>query len=336
MKKNKENNFLKNRIFHFETNSNRLKLFKSIDKKDKINTFTINNKSKKKSPKFIKRNLTNDEINFMKQRIKKSNNKNYEKDEIKKSMGQIINKLILLKTEINKINSADKEKLNIFKLYNPINNFKYKTLKKSKTKNKYLLYINDYYKNKHKLFLQNKIINSEIINKNIINKEENELNIKNYKENEDSTKNMKSLKSFDELNLFKNNNIINDKKKLKPNFFSLDNISFISNNKTIEKKYYSENKNNLNSNKIIQNHMKYIEKIKDNELMDLIKRYKKSLNKNKIEELFHYRSLVFPAPLINYLIKLKKELIIDKYRNEYIKKIERYNTNNIFNEFTII
>ena len=48
MKKNKENNFLKNRIFHFETNSNGLKLFKSIDKKDKINTFTINNKSKKK------------------------------------------------------------------------------------------------------------------------------------------------------------------------------------------------------------------------------------------------------------------------------------------------
>ena len=79
----------------------------------------------------------------------------------------------------------------------------------------------------------------------------------------------------------------------------------------------------------MHNHIKYIEKIKDNELLDLINRYKKSLNKNKKEEIFHFRSLVFPTPLINYLIQMKRELTIDKYRNEYLNKLDRYNTHNI-------
>ena len=89
------------------------------------------------------------------------------------------------------------------------------------------------------------------------------------------------------------------------------------------------NKEKIKNNNEIHNHLKYIEKIKDNELMDLMKRYKKSINKNKAEEISHYRSLVFPTPLINHLIKMKKELIIDKYRNEYINKMDRYNINNI-------
>ena len=52
----------------------------------------------------------------------------------------------------------------------------------------------------------------------------------------------------------------------------------------------------------MNNHIKYIEKIKDNELLDLINRYKKSLSKNKKEENFHFRSLVFPTPLREIII----------------------------------
>ena len=77
----------------------------------------------------------------------------------------------------------------------------------------------------------------------------------------------------------------------------------------------------------MNNHLKYIEKIKDNELLDLIKRYKKLINKNTIEEISHYKS--FSNPLINYLIQMKKELTIDKYRNEYLNKMDRYNIKNI-------
>ena len=91
-------------------------------------------------------------------------------------------------------------------------------------------------------------------------------------------------------------------------------------------------KEKIKNNNEIHNHLKYIEKIKDSELMDLMKRYKKSINKNKAEEISHYRSLVFPTPLINHLIKMKTELIIDKYRNEYINKMDRCNINNILSD----
>ena len=43
----------------------------------------------------------------------------------------------------------------------------------------------------------------------------------------------------------------------------------------------------------------------------------------------HIQRFVFPKELITYLIKMKKELILDKFRTEYFNKLERYNLNNI-------
>ena len=43
----------------------------------------------------------------------------------------------------------------------------------------------------------------------------------------------------------------------------------------------------------------------------------------------HIQRFVFPQELINYLIKMKKELIVDKFRTEYFNKLDRYNLNNI-------
>ena len=51
------------------------------------------------------------------------------------------------------------------------------------------------------------------------------------------------------------------------------------------------------------------------------------MKKNKKEEIYHKKSLVFPSELVNYIIKAKKELIIDKYRNEYLNKIDTYKYN---------
>ena len=43
----------------------------------------------------------------------------------------------------------------------------------------------------------------------------------------------------------------------------------------------------------------------------------------------HIQRLVFPTELITYLIKMKKELIVDKFRTEYFNKLDRYNLNNV-------
>ena len=77
----------------------------------------------------------------------------------------ILNKLIRLKHKINEINYVNKRKNNLIRLYKP----KKKLSEDKKTsKNKYILYINDYLNNKKKLLLlKNKTITYEFENKNI-------------------------------------------------------------------------------------------------------------------------------------------------------------------------
>ena len=69
-------------------------------------------------------------------------------------------------------------------------------------------------------------------------------------------------------------------------------------------------RNSYNYNNIITNHANYIDKIRDSELINLINKFKKSMKKNQKEEINHRKSLVFPSELVNYIIKMKKELII--------------------------
>ena len=97
-----------------------------------------------------------------------------------------------------------------------------------------------------------------------------------------------------------------------------------------EKAEEDENKNNLSQSFLIyKDHINYIKRIRQNELLYLISRYKKSLYKNKLEEMSHIQRFVFPKELITYLIKMKNELIVDKFRVEYFKKLDRYSLNNI-------
>lgn len=108
--------------------------------------------------------------------------------------------------------------------------------------------------------------------------------------------------------------------KKKSKVFSATKKSIIDMNKNLKR---------CSQSIIMNNHIKYIQKIRDKELVDLIDRYKKSINKNKIEEINHYENRVFPNELIEYLITLKRQLTIDKYKNEYISKIDRYKTNDL-------
>ena len=137
-------------------------------------------------------------------------------------------------------------------------------------------------------------------------------------------------------------NIFNPTPKLFHYKENKDNSCFIKKNFSpkYKSKIISETEQNITETKknpskrsiqsiIMNNHIKYIQKIRDKELVDLIDRYKKSINKNKIEEINHYENRVFPNELIEYLIILKRQLTIDKYKNEYISKIDRYKTNDL-------
>ena len=311
------------RKFNINNNSY-LKIIKNnyYKNKNKENS-NIKNEIIKSVPYNSKLSLSKDDF-FPENKAKKSIINDDGKETNIQSMNMILNKLIKLKNKINEINILNKKKTNLIRIYKPS-----KTLSKEKKnlKNKYLLYINDYYNNKKKLLLQkNKTITFETEN-NIKKKckrkmnTENPINCKIKDINNDSINIIQKFNSLEESNLNKD---YNDSYMNKLYYFSKD--------KNSDKKsfYLSErNKEKIKNHNEIHNHLKYIEKIKDNELMDLMKRYKKSINKNKTEENSHYRSLVFPTPLINHLIKMKKELIIDKYRNEYINKMDRYNIKNI-------
>ena len=76
----------------------------------------------------------------------------------------------------------------------------------------------------------------------------------------------------------------------------------------------------------MDNHIKYINKIRDKEMILLINRYKKEMRENKRIGINHYYNSVYPVAMIQYLIKTKDDLTIDKYRNEYLNKIDRYKT----------
>ena len=137
------------------------------------------------------------------------------------------------------------------------------------------------------------------------------------------------------------NNLEIEKKESHKNSINFEDVSIP---KIIpQKKEKSQNEQNVKNNNdnnsisnnsfiIYQDHINYIKRIRENELLNLINRYKKSMQKNQQEEMTHIQRFVFPQELIlliTYLIKMKKELIVDKFRTEYFNKLERYNLNNI-------
>ena len=287
------------------------------------------------------------------------------------SMNKILGKLINLKTKLNQIKIKKKRSTKLLKL----KKLKPKIMCKTESKNKYLLFMNDYYKNKlllkkRKQNLENALSEEErndnynrFLNPAFINFEKTDINnnesSKQTKlselitiENDDEIRNKENNSSY-KFNSRKNskfsfrkslfaNNLEIEKKESNKHLINFDDIiipKIIPEKKEKEKiiKDYndkeskkSNNSNNIsNSFIIIQDHINYIKRIRENEILDLINRYKKSMQRNELEEMSHIQRFVFPTDLISYLIKMKKELTVEKFRTEYFNKLERYNLNNI-------
>jgi len=272
------------------------------------------------------------------------------------SMNKILGKLTNLNKKLNQIKLKRKRNLKLMKLDKP----KQKIMCRTETKNKYLLYINDYYKNKLLLKKQkiengfsdeekydtyNRFLNPDFLDFEEINNNEQiqNSNLNNFItiEHKNTIKNDEIISSsksklinnskFSNKNSFNLNNLEIEKKESNKNSLNLDESiipKIISPKK--EKAEEDDNKNNLSQSFLIyKDHINYIKRIRQNELLYLISRYKKSLYKNKLEEMSHIQRFVFPKELITYLIKMKNELIVDKFRVEYFKKLDRYSLNNI-------
>ena len=254
------------------------------------NNNNISNKKRKNNGnRLIIKKDKNINNNTFDNNITIKNNKNEMKD--------LLIKLMKLKHKINEINSMKKPKFN-----NKNTNKKNHDFCKSNGK---LNDINNIkkinYRNNKKNSIENNKFNNEL------NSYKTDMNFNSSNKNNDSYKRRKiTLK------------------------LPLDNILHGQNYKKIKKENSNAilNKKKYNTyNNIIIEHANYIDKIRDNEFLNIFNKFKKSMKKNKKEEIYHKKSLVFPSNFVNYLIKRKNELIIDKYRNEYLNKIDTYNYN---------
>ena len=83
-------------------------------------------------------------------------------------------------------------------------------------------------------------------------------------------------------------------------------------------------KKSANSYRRFNEHIKYILHIRDNEINSLANQFQKALEENEKEKAFHYKNRIFPLEMIERLIKIKGDLTLNKYRNEYLKTLDRY------------
>ena len=234
-------------------------------------------------------------------------------------MNDILNQLLKIKQKINAINTIQNKKLkNLARSHKPFNEDMENKAAKSIGKTK---------KTKYRL----KLLNNNTNNLESINKDEN--NFQDYKtvvdfncgsKNKESTKNSvifpnknqkyKLRLSLDEINKEKsseNSETLNSSKK---------EIS-----KSIDKSSISYNYHYIKHQQAEQ--ANYIDKIRNDEFICLYNKFKKSMKKCKKEEICHQKSLVFPVETVDYIIKMKNEFIIDKYRNEYLKRFDNYKFN---------
>jgi hypothetical protein len=79
-------------------------------------------------------------------------------------------------------------------------------------------------------------------------------------------------------------------------------------------------------------HIKYILHIRESEMRSLANQFQKALDDNEKEKEIHYKNRVFPLEIIEKIIENKEELILNKYRNEYLKRIDRYDVH-LLNKF---
>ena len=250
--------------------------------------------------KYIKNNKTFDDSN------KDSNIKNNIS-----TMKDIINKLMRIRQKINEINIQKTKNNNLTKLYKSFKNNPNIQKKISSTKNYF-------YSPKLKSKNKNIEIDNNNENKNNYNNTEVDFNLFNKKLKLNKFHNLNNRKPNLKLKLSLDDKVNNNQNRTRTLSLNKD----ISNYAETSYKIYKNHSQN-----ILNDHIRYIDKIRDSEFINLFQRFQKSLKKSEKEKIIHLKSLVFPSNIINSLIKMKKELILDKYRIEYLSKIDTYNYN---------
>ena len=285
-----------NPIYIFD---NHKSLFTSID--DNIKIAIGKNKS---LDKYKEKNKS---INNLYNNISSKKNSN------KKNLNQILKKLALLKYEMESINQNEKQ-IKLIYSRNKDNKKKIKFIRKE--------YIPAYIsKKKNFSFINNKNVNMRN-------------NIQLYKD-----KNITYSLSKDKLpNISIEDNLNN---KINRNILTDGNIKININKNKKDKKFSFKNRNNLItfSRTLItfdkkkhevenkKNH-DFIKKIKNKQLMDLVEKFKILEKKNFDDEYKSYKNNVLPIDTIKLLVSKRKELTIDKLRNEYFLKLENISIKN--------
>ena len=325
-----ENNTMKSlktkTLFQFFNNKNKkmsenknhikaksLKVIHSDNKYFKMKKFM----DKKMNNFFNKNNLKYNEK--IKNTKKSANNSIFKKNEELKNntneMNDILNELLKLKQKINVINIIKRKRTKNSKMGRREITDMVKSEENSKS-------IDKPHKTKYRLALlinkNNNLENSNKDEKKIINNKT-EINFHNFKNGNKmnevtkcSESSNKKKKGILKLSLARNNTEKNNETNSLKKEIS----------KSVDKKGISYNYSNR-----VSEQENYIDKIRDNEFAYLYNRFKKSMKRNKKEEICHRKSLVFPSETVNYIIKMKNELIIDKYRNQYLKKFDNYKYN---------
>ena len=302
-----------------------LPLIKLKNGKKYISKKTVKEESNKQSSRSSRKN-TEIKVN--------NNNTSKNKNEIRFNSDLNKNNLVLDNNDSfyfenqNKYNNIIDNNNNIIINSNTINSYCNKSISTYKNKRKNTNYnseeLNDVFKQlidiKHKIKNINtqkkyKISQFNINLSNISKKKQNfklnnqyNQNISNcYTRNHNNISYNKTFSTFtSNIKTPKNIKVLKRTKSLKPN---INIVNF---------------KKSANSYRRFNEHIKYILHIRDNEINSLANQFQKALEENEKEKAFHYKNRIFPLEMIERLIKIKGDLTLNKYRNEYLKTLDRY------------
>jgi len=290
-----------------KNNKNKAKSLKIIHQENKC--FKTQEFTYKKKNNFFNKNNHRHSVKV--KNNKKSSNYSFFTfyDDIKNNrneMNDISNQLLKIKQKIDVINMIKNKKLkNLSGAHKSINENLEDIAKSPGQKEELLKSINKSKNTKYR----HKLLNNKINIRNIKNE---------FAKNNDLSSNKKQKFKL-RLSLDK---IIKDKNSEKN---ETTNSSKKEISKSIDKNSISNNYNNISTEKTKQ--VNYIDKIRNDEFINLYKQFKQSMQKIKKEEIYHRKSLVFPTETVDYIIKKKNEFIIDKFRNEYLKRFDNYKFN---------
>jgi hypothetical protein len=324
--RNKSKNQIKNYVKENKENLNSINSKKNLSIQIKQNNYnTFRNK------KSLKSNLDSDEPlnldNNDSSKMTQNSNMNTIYSYSKKSTNNYKNKLANTNGNTESLSEVFDKLLDI---KSKIKEIKYKRNKTTKK----LIY--------------NSILHNNKDNNNI---NDNSSSVKKISSNSSGKINFKLSTSSTKYNYTFKHNMLNNKSAfknhLKSTIFNTHNITprnlnnthfryfRLSHNKTqnLNPKMESEKiKRSNNSFKRIYDHMKYIARIRQNEMVALAHQYKKALEDNEKEKNYHYKNMVFPREMIERIVQIKEELTVNKFRNEYFKRLDLYDTN-IMNKF---